>query len=90
MTNEEKIDYKIQSFREYQINKRKGLLVNSRVLIDEVDTVLSELLNVKVDKVTCTPDSINNKLSYQRGYECKEKGESDLWIIREKILMMRF
>lgn len=32
-----------------------------KLLIDEVDSVLEQLLGAKVEKVTCTPDSMNEK-----------------------------
>jgi len=52
--------------KEYKYFKDNGSLLNSKnwkgkLLIDEVDGVLEQLLGVKVEKVTCTPDSMNEK-----------------------------
>lgn len=50
--------------KEYQYFKNNGSLLNSKdwkgkLLIDEVDGVLEQLLGAKIEKVTCTPDSMN-------------------------------
>lgn len=52
--------------KEYKHFKDNGSLLNSKswkgkLLIDEVDGVLEQLLGTKVEKVTCTPDSMNEK-----------------------------
>lgn len=52
--------------KEYKYFKDNESLLNSKnwkgkLLIDEVDGVLEQLLGVKVEKVTCTPDSMNEK-----------------------------
>jgi len=52
--------------KEYKYFKDNGSLLNSKnwkgkLLIDEVDGVLEQLLGAKVEKVTCTPDSMNEK-----------------------------
>lgn len=52
--------------KEYKYFKDNGSLLNNKnwkgkLLIDEVDGVLEQLLGAKVEKVTCTPDSMNEK-----------------------------
>lgn len=52
--------------KEYKHFNDNGSLLNSKswkgkLLIDEVDGVLEQLLGAKVEKVTCTPDSMNEK-----------------------------
>lgn len=54
------------SVKEYKYFKENGSLLNSKdwkgkLLIDEVDGVLEQLLGTYVEKVTCTPDSMNEK-----------------------------
>jgi len=54
------------SVQEYKYFKSNGSLLNSKdwkgkLLIDEVDGVLEQLLETHVEKVTCTPDSMNEK-----------------------------
>lgn len=51
---------------EYKYFKNNGSLLNSKdwkgkLLVDEVDKVLEQLLGVQIEKVTCTPDSMNEK-----------------------------
>lgn len=53
------------SVEEYKIFNANGSLFNSpcwtgKVLIDDVDLVLNELLNVEIQTVTCTPDNMND------------------------------
>lgn len=52
--------------KEYKYFKDNGSLLNSKswkgkLLIDEVDGVLEQLLGAKIEKVTCTPDFMNEK-----------------------------
>lgn len=52
--------------KEYKYFKDNGSLLNSKnwkgkLLIDEVDGILEQLLGAKVEKVICTPDSMNEK-----------------------------
>ena len=51
---------------EYKYFKNNGSLLNSKdwkgkLLVDEVDKVLEQLLGAQIEKVTCTPDSMNEK-----------------------------
>ena len=51
---------------EYKYFKSNGSLLNSeewkgKLLVDEVDKVLEQLLGAQIKKVTCTPDSMNEK-----------------------------
>lgn len=54
------------SVQEYKYFKSNGLLLNSKdwkgkLLIDEIDGVLEQLLGTHVVTATCTPDSMNEK-----------------------------
>lgn len=54
------------SVQEYKFFKNNGSLLNSqdwkgKLLIDEVDGVLEQLLGTHIETVTCTPDSMNKK-----------------------------
>lgn len=54
------------SVQEYKYFKSNRSLLNSKdwkgkLLIDEVDNVLEQLLGIHVETVTCTPDSMNGK-----------------------------
>lgn len=51
--------------REYEYFRRNGSLSwrnwNGKLLIDEVDGLLRQMLDADIEKVTCTPDSMNEK-----------------------------
>lgn len=51
--------------REYEYFRRNGSLSwrnwNGKLLIDEVDGLLRQMLDADIEKATCTPDSMNKK-----------------------------
>lgn len=68
------------SVQEYKYFKNNGSLLNSKdwkgkLLIDEVDGVLEQLLGTHVVIATCTPDSMNKK----------ENNNMDLYLSKEQI-----
>lgn len=77
--------------QEYKYFKDNGSLLNSKdwkdkLLIDEVDGVLEQLLETHIEKVTCTSDSMNekgNKIMISKGGVEYCLGEVTAMLIQE-------
>lgn len=60
---------------EYKLFRRNNSLANNpawkgKILVDEVDSLLYQLLEANVEKATLTPDSMKNKNLWKAEYEC--------------------
>ena len=70
------------SVREYEIFKNNGSLFNSlswtgKVLIDNVELVLNDLLGAEVVTATCTPDNMKGENNMKIGRaSCRERVSS--------------
>lgn len=79
--------------REYEYFRRNGSLSwrnwNGKLLIDEVDGLLRQMLEADIEKVTCTPDSMNEKEKNDmptnyKDYEDLLKGTVKVYIDKDR------